>query len=257
MKILLLSVITLFSLEANSQGFYRTFKTDDFQSLIKAGITYVQKGDSTDSLYIEAFKKHWTVCPYKIVDPSKDTIHKEDFIFIPGQEIIIVKAKMIRHDVISKTRIIGYTVNNGFGLDPNSKTGIIYNVAFMNSCVNQINKNKISGRSGMVNDRLEKIFLQDRYDKSKTLLVINENIGKISVSDALKLGIKAKAISKEEYLLLNKNELKNYYLLYVDHKDFLTFSIFDIEQKELVFTHRYSNTGVRKIKIGTLRNWTE
>jgi hypothetical protein len=153
MKILLLSLVTFFSLEASSQAFYRTYKTDNFQNLIKHGIVYVKKGDSSDSLFVNAIEKYWDVSPYRIVDPQKeDKVTEDELVFIPHHEMVIVQAKMLKHQEISKTRTVGYTLNNGLGLDSSSEVGINLNVAFLNSCVNQINKNKIAGKSGQVND---------------------------------------------------------------------------------------------------------
>lgn len=257
MKLLTLTSIVLISIGAQAQAFYKTYKTNDFQTMLKSGVVYIDGGTEEDSTFIAAFEKYWDSCPFKVVDPEEgDKITTNDFVFVPGEETLIAEASQLQGEGINKYLTIGYLMNNGFGLEPESEAGIKLIVAFMNSCIQQIDDKEISGRSGQVNDRLEKIYLKESaYDSGKTLLVVGDNKNSIKIESLTKLGMKCKEVTEKEFNEIDEEDYKDYYILYVDSRDFFTFSIFDLEDMKLVLTHRDSSTAIRSVKESIIKKW--
>lgn len=259
MKSLLISLFIIISYGTYSQAFYNTYKTEGFQDMMQKGIVYIYTGASNEELIVNALKKYWNACPYHIAEVNDgEKIYEDQFILAPGSETLIAKAKLLSNDEINKYSTIGYIMENGLGLGYFSQRGADLNIAFMNACIKQINEHQIGGRSGQVNDRLEKIFLESgNYDPSKTLLIVGFSKPYISTTRVAKLGIKYKTMSIEDFEEIDEEELKGYYLLYTDPRDFFTFSIFDLEKMELALTHRDSTTGMKTVNIGILKKWTK
>ena len=72
------------------QAFYKSAAKDDFESLMKNGVTYILTGDADkDDYCLKAIKKVWTVTPVRVFDPNSDNnnfvINKDDIIFIDAQ----------------------------------------------------------------------------------------------------------------------------------------------------------------------------
>ena len=202
MKIILLSLLTFFSLEISAQRIYKSYDYPDFKDLIKNGIVFFKSKNNTDSLYIKAFQKYWNVCPYKIISyKSKEKIDGEQILLTNGgRELIFAKAKELTLNEINKYSTIGYVISSGFGISSNSKSAIDLNISFINATIKHINDNKISSRGSKINEEIQKAqSIKNKYKKSKTLLILESNLNYISVKKLTKLGVKYKVINQKEY----------------------------------------------------------
>jgi len=248
-------VLTLFLFTQNiySQAFYTTFESYDFKELLKNGLIFLDKGTTQDSIISKILVEKWNACPLKIVKNKKDEkIDDSEFILMYSNEIIVSRQRHLKGMSISPYFIVGNTAENGFGAPKN----ISLNIEFMNSCINQIIKYKISGRGAGMNSDLQKA-VNDKYNKNKILLIVGRNRSFTPTNDKFKkLGIKVQQISEDEFNTIKPSDYKNYYIMYIDNKHYLTYSIYDFEKKEIVVSKRYK---AAKIMIGMklIKKWSK
>lgn len=251
MKKIKLLFISLISLSAFGQTYYQDIGDEDYQNLMKNGLTYVLSGDKpSDELIVKALNDYWKVSPVKIkskgevlnADDVQLTLLANEGVPFPFNLTIVSektlkKKGMSLYSTTAVVNIIGFTEV----IDDKS---IFYFTPYMISALNdmavKMNANKIEKRGLPYFNAMNALYLPNAVAlKTKTLLIISNEKSLVNEAELSKVGIKYEFVDFDRFLELESTEAANYCVLYLNPSQFSEITIYNLDDKSIAYTRHY------------------
>ena len=253
MKKIKLLFISLISLSGFGQTYYQDIGDEDYQNLMKNGLSYVLSGDkASDEMIVKALKDYWKVSPVKIIDKSKGEALKADdvqltllanegvpfpFNLTIVSEKTLKKKGMSLYSTTAVVNIIGFT-------EVVDDKSIFYFIPYMINALNdmavKMNANKIEKRGLPYFNTMNALYLPNAVAlKTKTLLIISNEKTLVNEAELTKAGIKYEFVSFDRFLELESTEAGNYCVLYLNPSQFSEITIYNLDDKSIAYTRHY------------------
>ena len=253
MKKIKLLFVSFLSLSAFGQTYYQYICDEDYQNLMKNGLSYVLSGDKvSDSVFIAALNNEWKISPVKIIDTSEGESLKENDVqltllanegvpFPFNLSIVSVKTLkkkgMTLYNTTAVVDITGFTevISNEsvFHFLP-------YMISALNDMAEKMNANKIEKRGLPYFNTMNTLYLPNaKALKTKTLLIISEEKKPVNEGELNKVDIKYEFVSFERFLELESTDAENYCVLYLNPSQFSEITIYNLDDKSIAYTRHY------------------
>ncbi len=243
--------LSLISLSAFGQTYYQDIGDEDYQNLMKNGLTYVLSGDKpSDEIMVKALNDYWKVSPVKIkskgeslnADDVQLTLLADEGVPFPFN-LSIVSEKTLKKkgmNLYSTTAVVNII---GFTDEVNDQT-IFYFLPYMINAFNdmavKMNAAKIEKRGLPYFNAMNALYLPNAAAlKTKTLLIISEKKTAVNEAELTKAGIKYEFVSFDRFLELESKDADNYCVLYMNPSQFSEITIYNLNDKSIAYTRHY------------------
>lgn len=254
MKHTSLFILLFISIQAIGQTFYKGVSNDDYESLMKNGLNYVQTGDeNTDALVENALKAHWKITPYKIIAKANAESLKGDdiqLVFLANEvfpiplELAIVSTESMQkkgfdlYGTIAIANITGFSA--GVLSQENINQFLPLLISAFNDMADKMNTHKIDKRGLPYFNQMNELYLPNaKALKTKTLLIIDSDKSNVNESELKKAGIKYSFMTTEEFTKIPTAEYGDYCVLYLNAGQFTDITIFNLEDQSIAYTKHY------------------
>lgn len=253
MKKIPILFFTLFTLSSFAQTFYQDIGDEDYQNLMKNGLSYVLTGNVyRDSVIKKALTEQWNVSPHKIVDPAKGESLSEGDVEIRllaeegvplALNLTLVSVKTLKKkgfSIYSTTATANITGFTGVVSGKSMHYFIPYLVGAFNDMATKMNAQKIEQRGSAYFNTMHALYLPNaKVLKEKTLLLVDRENTIINENELKKAGIKYEFVNFKRFLELEKDSPENYCLLYLNPGMFSDITIFNLADKSIAYTRHY------------------
>lgn len=247
-KILFLSLI---SLPVFGQTYYQDIGDEDYQNLMKNGLTYVLSGDKpSDEIMVKALNDYWKVSPVKIkskgealnADDVQLTLLANEGVPFPFN-LTIVSEKTLKRKGFNLYATTALADITGF-TDVVDQKSLFYFVPYMISAFNdmavKMNTNKIEKRGLPYFNTMNALYLPNATAlKTKTLLIISEEKDEVNEVELKKAGIKYEFVSFDRFRELESTDADDYCVLYLNPSQFSEITIYNLNDKSIAYTRHY------------------
>lgn len=243
----------LISVSAFGQTYYQDIGDEDYQNLMKNGLSFVLTGDErSDEIFVQSLKDHWKVSPLKIVDKSEEGSLKDDDVrlMLLANEgspfpfnLTIVSMKALKRKEMSLYKTTAVVDITGF-TDVIDEKSVFYFVPYMVNALNdmavKMNENKIEKRGLPYFNTMNALYLPNALAlKTKTLLIVSEKKTLVNEAELTKAGIKYEFVNFDRFLELESTKADDYCLLYLNPSQFSEITIYNLNDKSIAYTRHY------------------
>lgn len=252
MKKFTVLLLSLVSLNAFGQTYYQDIGDEDYQNLMKNGLTYVQSGKKLlDSIVEKGLEDHWKVSSYRIVASDAASSVKEDDVLLTRLQeegigypfqLSIVSVKALNRKGMSIYKTTALANITGFKeIDNNTIFYFLpYLISAFNDMADKMNTNKIEKRGLPYFNKMNAIYLPNsKVLKDKTLLIINDRKNLVNEEELTKAGIKYEYVSFDRFKEIESTEPDDYCILYLNPSMFSDITIFNVSDKSIAYTRHY------------------
>lgn len=249
----ILLLLALISGSSFGQTYYQGVGDEDYQNLMKNGLTYVLTGDENIDPVIEAaLKDAWKVTPYKIIDASQEATLKNDDVQLKllAEEGIpfplnlsIISVKTLKkngvglHSTTAMANITGFT---GVLNETSLYYFIPYLVSAFDDMAVKMNADKMEQKGVSYYNKMNALYIPAaKALQEKTLLIVDKDNTVVNEAELKKAGIKYEFVSFDRFLELESKEPQSYCLLYLNPSMYAEITIFNLDDKSIAYTHHY------------------
>lgn len=216
------------------------------------GLTYLESGnEKLDSVIQKGLEDYWKVCPYQIKEAGSSlkeddvllTLMQEGGEFFPSK-LVIVSTEALKRKEMSIYKTTAVADITGFKrMDPDYMFQLLpYLINAFSDMAEKMNTHKIEKRGAPYFNKMNALYLPNsKVLKDKTLLILSGAVKGIEVNEAelKKAGIKFEYVSFDRFKEIESKEPEDYCVLYLYSAMFSDVSIFNLNDKSIVYTRHY------------------